>query len=372
MLEHAPRFDAAFVARLAHDLYGLSVVATPLPSERDQNFLLETTTGVRLVLKVANALEDSEMLDAQQMAMSHLAASFDVVPRVFPARDGGILTDVVAPDGRHHLVWAVTYVPGVPLASVKHRTPGLLEDFGQHIGSLSSGLASFDHPAIHRDFYWDLSKGREVIAEHRSLIDDASLGAAIDALLKRFGVEVAPLLATLRRSAIHNDLNDHNVLVGGGGDLYSRRQRVTGIVDFGDMVYGYTVADLAIAAAYVCLGSSDPLAAAASLVRGYHARFPLTDDELSALFGLIALRLCTSACIAAYQRQQSPDNDYLDVSQEAIRRTLPLLEAIPFGLATAVFRDACGLEPVPGREGPNVARREYHELRAGARRRPAN
>ena len=54
-----------------------------------------------------------------------------------------------------------------------------------------------------------------------------------------------------RARAIHGDLNDYNVLVGGDGDVESRDQRVTGIVDFGDMVHSYRVGDLAIAIAYV-------------------------------------------------------------------------------------------------------------------------
>jgi hypothetical protein len=32
-----------------------------------------------------------------------------------------------------------------------------------------------------------------------------------------------------------------------------------------------------------------------------------------------------SACIAAWQQQQRPDDDYLAVSQEPIRRTMPAL-----------------------------------------------
>ncbi|MEP6729599.1 MAG: aminotransferase class III-fold pyridoxal phosphate-dependent enzyme [bacterium] len=347
MLEDAPRFDAASVAKLAQDLYGLSVTVQPLASERDQNFLIETVTGMRYVLKIANAREEHAVLDAQQKAMAHLASSLDVIPRVIPARVGTTISDVVAPDGRHHLVWLVTHLAGAPLASSGRRTPALLEDFGRHIGALSESLATFDHPAIHRNFHWDLARARDVIAEHRALLDDATLGATIDALLARVDVETAPLLSTLRQSAIHSDLNDHNVLVIGSDDPFTRGQRLSGIVDFGDMVYSYTAGDLAIAAAYVALDADDPLAAIASLVRGHHARFPLTDDELSALFGLIVLRLCASACVAARQRQQNPANDYLDVSQLAIRRTLPELEKIPFGLATAVFRDACGLEPIP-------------------------
>jgi len=346
MLDHAPHFDATSAAQLARDLYGLDAKATALTSERDQNFLLETASGDRVVLKIANALEEPAMIDAQQQAMSHLAPVLDVVPRVIATRSGAIITDVAASGDRHHLVWAVTHLPGVPLATVRRRTPALLEDFGRRIGALSQGLSDFDHPAIHRDFHWDLAKGRQVVGEHRSLIDDRSLGATIDVLIARFDRDVAPLLPTLRRSALHNDLNDYNVLVGGGDDLYSHGQSVVGIVDFGDMVHGYSIADLAIAAAYVSLESSDPVAAIAAMVLGSHAVFPLSDNELSALFGLVVLRLCTSACLAAHQRRQSPDNDYLDVSQQAIRRTLPVLAGVPFGLATAVFRDACGLEPV--------------------------
>ena len=50
------------------------------------------------------------------------------------------------------------------------------------------------------------------------------------------------------------------------------------------------------------------------LVRGYAEQIPLDDAELGALFGLVALRLCMSACIAAEQQRARPDNDYLGVS----------------------------------------------------------
>ena len=73
LLQQAPRLSAADAGRLARNLYGLDAAATPLPSERDQNFLLRATgdsgTGglgthdrgqntVRYVLKIANATED--------------------------------------------------------------------------------------------------------------------------------------------------------------------------------------------------------------------------------------------------------------------------------------------------------------------------
>ena len=345
-LADAPAFDAVAAARIVRELYGLQALAHPLPSERDQNFLLETADHERLVLRIANAGEDPAFLDAQQRVLEHLAlARLDCCARVVRTLTGDSIATVTGPAGRSHLVWAVTHLPGVTLAAVRHRPSALLDDFGRTIGRLRRGLGDFDHPAIHRDFHWDLANGRAIVTEHRSLVDDASLAPAIEVLMERFERETAPRLPSLPRSAIHGDLNDHNVLVDTGGDVWSRGRRIAGIIDFGDMVHGWSIGDLAIAAAYALLDGADPLRTVAAMVRGYHAEHPLLEVELAALHGLIVLRLCASASIAAHQRRQRPDDGYLDVSQAAIRQVLPALAAIPFRLAEAVYREACGLEP---------------------------
>ncbi|HET9479290.1 MAG TPA: phosphotransferase, partial [Pyrinomonadaceae bacterium] len=123
----------------------------------------------------------------------------------------------------------------------------------------------------------------------------------------------------LRKSVIHGDPNDYNVLV--------ETERVVGLIDFGDAVYSYTVGDLAIAVAYVVLGKTDPFAAAAPVIEGYREEFQLTQDELDALWPLVRLRLCMSVCIAAYQQAQQPENEYLGISQRLIEETLPRLLA---------------------------------------------
>src|SRR5262245_13088258 len=157
MLEHAPRFTPGDAARLARDLFDLDALALPLTSERDQNFLLECGDNGRLVLKIANALESPDLLDAQQQAITLLSRRTSLVPRVVPATTGRSLSEAQGADGRRHLVWAVTHLPGVPLASARYRSKELLTDFGRRIGELSLELRGFDHPAIHRDLYWDLA-----------------------------------------------------------------------------------------------------------------------------------------------------------------------------------------------------------------------
>ncbi|HKG61562.1 MAG TPA: phosphotransferase [Pyrinomonadaceae bacterium] len=270
--------------------------ARRLPSERDKNYLLTDDSGQQFVLKVANTAESRSVLEAQNAVLDYLSERVSFCQRVI-----GEITEFEG-----HLVRLVTYLPGVPLAEIKPHTPGLLQDLGQKLGQLSRALAGFDHPAVHRDFHWDLANGNRIVNEYASLIEDADLRELV--LKCRF--EPA---TELRRSVIHGDANDYNVLVD------PESLTVSGLIDFGDMVYSYTVGDLAIAVAYVVLGEGDPR----DVIAGYRSEFGLLQGEKEALWPLVRLRLAMSVCIAAYQMRQQPQNEYLGISQKAIQKTLP-------------------------------------------------
>ena len=142
MVNDAPRFDPASAQRIARELFAFDAVATPLTSERDQNFLLTTASGERHVLKVANALERADMVDAQQAAMARVASQVAFVPRPI-ATVGGTYTGAVrGDDGRTHLAWAITHLPGAPLGTLRHRPASLLEGFGEAIASLGGPVQS--------------------------------------------------------------------------------------------------------------------------------------------------------------------------------------------------------------------------------------
>ena len=344
LLNHAPRFTAESASQFVRQFYGISAAASPLPSERDQNFLLLAESCEKFVFKIANATEDRAMLEAQQQAIKLISAQSSFCPQVVPALNGETLTDISSANDNKHFVWLISYLNGIPLGEAGRHSDELLHDLGRCIGQVDRALIGFDHPALHRDFHWDLANGLREVRKYESLITDQALRQLIGKLADEFERETAPLIPQLRRSAIHNDANDYNVLVGGGNDLYSRNQQVVGLVDFGDMVFSCTVGDLAIAIAYAVLNKPDPLAVATQIVAGYHSENPLTETELAALFGLIKLRLCVSVCMAAYQQQQRPDDEYLTISQLPIRNTLPQLAAIHPRFALAAFRHACGLK----------------------------
>ena len=263
-----------------------------LPSERDKNYLLTNNSGQQFVLKIANASESRSFLEAQNAVMEYLSERVPFCQRV--------ISEVT------ELARVVTYLPGVPLAEIKPHTPGLLQDLGKKLGQLSRALADFDHPAVHRDFHWDLANGNRIVNEYAPLIEDSDLRELV--LKCRFKPATE-----LRRSVIHGDANDYNVLVD------PESMTVSGLIDFGDMVYSYTVGDLAIALAYVVLGEGNPH----EVIAGYISEFGLLDEEREALWPLVRLRLAMSVCMAAHQIRQQPENEYLAISQKAIEKTLP-------------------------------------------------
>jgi 4-aminobutyrate aminotransferase-like enzyme/Ser/Thr protein kinase RdoA (MazF antagonist) len=338
---HAPRFTVDEAAAIVRDCFGMAGTLVPLPSERDQNFEVRDGEGSTAVLKIANALEERALLEAQNCALAYAAdhAEEALCPQPLAANNGSTIVTVTGADGRSHLVRMLTYLHGKPLALVKPHTEELLEDLGRFVGRLDAALAGFDHPAVHRTFHWDVAQAAEVVGRYKDEIGHPQRRALVEKLLARFAAETQPRLGTLRQGVIHGDANDYNVLV--------RNQRVTGILDFGDMVYGVVAADPAIAAAYALLDKADPLAAIAAVVRGYHEAYPLGEDEIAVLFDLVCMRLCMSVCHAAHQRRHEPDNEYLSISERGAWEALGRLAALHPRLAHYTLRAACGLPPAP-------------------------
>lgn len=334
-MNDVPRLPLTDAPALAERLYGVRAVATDLPSERDQNILLRTEAGERFILKLANAAERREVLEAECAVMRQLEPT-GLTPRLIRTLTG----TEIAGHGPC-FVRLISALPGTTLGAACLHTDALRRDLGRSLGRVDRALATFDHPAFHRDFHWDLANAGRIVRTYLPLVADAAMAATIRTLANHHASYVVPLLSAVRTGVIYNDANDYNILVD------ESRQVVTGIVDFGDMVHSHVVNDVAIAMAYATLGASDPLAAAAAVAGGYHETHPLTELELETLFSLMCMRLCMSVCLAAKQTAERPGDDYLRISQGPLAATLPTLASIHPRFAHYTFRDACDLPPVP-------------------------
>ncbi|MBW2593975.1 MAG: phosphotransferase [Deltaproteobacteria bacterium] len=332
-------------------MFGITAKATPLPSERDQNFYLETSDGKAYVLKIANAKESRTVLEFQNQAMAHVSdnkhkafKSITPCPAVCTTPEGKSIVEIQGENGLKHFVRLLTFLPGKPMAKVNPHDHTLLHSSGRFFGKINVLLKDFDHPGAHREFHWDVAGSSTIINGLIHYIEDDKKASLVKTLLKQFQGKTEPLLGTLGKSVIYNGGNDYNVLVAPKENF---RNKVSGVIDFGDMVYSCTICDLAVVCAYVMLDKKDPLAAASTIIAGFHSTFALTEDEISALFDLICMRLCISVCHSAHQAMLQPDNAYLKISEQPAWDLLFNLIKISPDFARFCFRDACGLSPVP-------------------------
>jgi 4-aminobutyrate aminotransferase-like enzyme/Ser/Thr protein kinase RdoA (MazF antagonist) len=343
---NVPPWQMKAVEALARDLYGLEVRARRLPSEYDQVFHLVAQDGTAFIMKVMHPSRDADFIDLQCSTLQHLArtASGCNLPRVINTRKGEAFTCVLGDDGDERLVWLLSYLPGKVLFDARPHSPELFEKIGELLGTVDRSLQDFSHPAARRDLKWDLSQALW-IRDRLQVIEDPERRALIAYVIGLYESEVVPQLPHLRKSVIYGDGNDYNVLVEWAAGNVSRS---VGLIDFGDMHEGLTVAEPAVAAAYAILGKEDPLATAAALVAGYNRVLPLAEHELRVLFPLIAMRLAVSVVNSAVGKQARPADPYVTISEAPAWAALSRLRSIHPRFARYAFRYACGLEPVPG------------------------
>lgn len=342
MTTPAPDLTPEQAADLVRERYALPGRATPLDSERDRNFRYTAEDGREFVLKVSNAAELPAVLDFQARALDHIARTAPElpVPRIEPGSDSELLQAVELPGGRS-LVRLVSYLPGVPVGDVSS-TPALRRHLGATLAALGRALQGFFHAAARHPLLWDVNQTAAVseLAVHIEERRGRELAERVFARHAAWGEEA---LAVLRAQVIHNDFNPDNVLVHAGDP-----ERVSGIIDFGDMVHAPLVNDLAVLAAYQVIGRDDELGALAEIAAAFHAVRPLEPAEIDVLFHLVQLRLATSVAICAWRAREHPDNvDYILGGHEASLRTMERLEAIDEREATRVLRHELGL-PVVG------------------------
>lgn len=337
-------FTPADASQIALELYGLQLTAESLPGEYDANFRLHTATGQNYLLKIARADEPYELLVFQNAILEYVKAQAPTaqVQQVYPTRRGALIGQVTDQQGQRHFVRLLSYLPGRLFVHTKPHTPQLLRSLGQVMGTLDRALHGFDHPAARRDLKWDLARAGW-IRDYVHYIPEPERRDLVLRHLAEYEQVVQPALADLRWSVTHNDANDYNVLVAGSG--YDAR--VVGLIDFGDAVYTPTVCNLAIGLAYIMLDKPDPLAAAAQVVAGYYAAYPLTPAELAVLYPLALLRLAVSVTNSAYRKSQDPTDPYIVVSERPAWAALEQLAAVQPRFAHYLFRHACGLSPVP-------------------------
>jgi len=337
-----PGFTTEEVLNIINTKYDLQAVSVKqLGGYIDQNFLLKTQKGEKYIFKISNAQEDKDFLDAQLRVLSYLSGQNknSKYPIIFPTEKGELISTIKAKNDNTHFVRLLNYLEGKFLAHLDYHSPELLEDLGSFLGNLDKKLGSFTHPATHRYLNWDLMNALDA-KKYLKYIDDPLTRNIAEYFLYQFEILISPTLKDLRKSIIHNDANDYNLLV---STEAPDKGKISGIIDFGDMVYTCTIFELSIALAYALLDKQEPIDAAVHVIKGYNKKLPLQEKEADILFYLICARLSVSLCMSAWSSAIEPDNEYIKISERPVKELLRKLAAVNPAFACNIFRKSCNM-----------------------------
>ena len=299
-----PQFINIEVQKIVQNIYGINASISTLDSERDQNFHLKGDDGKEYVLKISNPQENIELIELQSAAIKHIHffnQSLNV-PVPIKSIDGKIINHV---DG--NIVRVQSFLEGQFIKDVVNPSPQLLKIFGEFLGKLDIAFKEFDYPVLKRDWVWDI-RNIAFLKKHLSYLENQADQAIISHFIANYEFNINPIEKHLRRQYIHNDGNDHNVLLNNKG-------HISGIIDFGDMAHTFLACELAVAISYLILEDENPQEKIKAVVDGYQIILPLLSEEIDSLIYLICMRACLTVVTANYRKKLFPDNKYISVTE---------------------------------------------------------
>ncbi len=210
----------------------------------------------------------------------------------------------------------------------------LLGEVGRVTARLGRALAGFFHRAAGRRIAWDPRQAVD-LRPHTSLIADRETRRLIEYALDRF-IARLPELVCLRAQLIHHDCHPGNILIGSATS-------VSGLVDFGDMIHGPLIFDLAVPAAETHGRGLSAIESASAIISGYRAVTPLEDGEYEVLYDTMLARHAVSHAIHAWRQRHMPEGA-AKLEQYCAANTPVLAELVSAGRekALAAFRAHAG------------------------------
>ncbi|MBX9456490.1 MAG: aminotransferase [Rhizobium sp.] len=332
-----PDISAVDAGSILAETYGLSGQLSELGSQQDRNFRIEVASGAH-VLKINRAAYGTIELDAQNAAMKHLRAGGVRVPAVGRSLDDREIV-ALSVRGEDYLVRLLEFLDGEQLTRRKYLSIKTREAMGALVARVAAALADFRHAGLDRSVQWDLRRVVQVTEHMLGHVGDPVARDRVRSALSAADRLVQAQAGSLRIQAIHHDITDDNVVARPDADGVLIPD---GVIDFGDVVYGWLVADLAVCCASLLHhADGDPLFILPA-IRAFHAVYPLNEAEIEALWPLLVSRACLLVASGEQQLSVDPDNDYVLCNLEHEREIFRVATSVPDAVMTAAIRHALG------------------------------
>ena len=343
-----PQISADQAAQLLEQHYGLTGALQSLGSQQDLNYRVDSERG-RFVLKICRGDYATIELQAQHAALNDLQAHVRV-PKVNRALTGEDVLSVTVGGQTVHLR-LLDYIDGQPLTHLPHLGRDVIAGFGELCGQVSRALEHFEHPGLDRTLQWDPRHAHALIMHLLASLDNLPHRDAIERAANHAHTRLQPLADHLPWQAVHLDITDDNVVWQRDAQ---RHWQVQGVIDFGDLVHTWRIADLSVTcAALLHHADGDPFAILPA-VQACHAVTPLLREELQALWPLIVARAAVLVLSSEQQQRLDPDNTYLLKNAEHEWEIFHVATSVPFALMEAAIL-SCVAQALPPMAGQDFA-----------------
>lgn len=335
-----PQVGPDQAARLLEQHYGLTGTLQSLGSQQDLNYKVDSPRG-RFVLKICRGDYAALELHAQHAALNSLQAVR--VPKVIKSLTGDELL-TLSLDGQALHVRVLDYIDGQPLTHLPHLGRRVIAGFGDLCGRMSQALARFEHPGLDRTLQWDPRHAQALITHLLATLDNLAHRPVLEQVAEQVEKRIRPLADHLPWQAVHMDITDDNVVWQRDAQ---RHWQLQGVIDFGDLVHTWRIADLSVTcAALLHHADGDPFAILPA-IQACHAVTPLQHEELQALWPLIVARAAVLVLSSEQQQRLDPDNSYLLKNAEHEWEIFHVATSVPFELMEAAILGCVSQAPAP-------------------------
>ncbi|MGE8409753.1 MAG: aminotransferase [Pseudomonas sp.] len=325
---------------LLNQHYGFDGTLQALGSQQDLNFRLDSAHG-RYVLKVCHGDYSALELEAQHAALGFLRERGVPVPAVQVANSGEQLLALDI-DGQAVRARLLEYIDGQTLTRLQHMPVRLIAELGALCARVDQALAEFTHPGLTRTLQWDPQHAQVLIAHLLPVLADGPRKVRVEAAAAQARQALSQLQGQLPQQAVHLDITDDNAVWQRDGE---RQWQLQGVIDFGDLVHTWRIADLSVTcAALLHHAEGDPLRILPA-VSAYHAVNPLTAAELKALWPLIVARAAVLVLSGEQQVSIDPGNEYSRANLAHEWEIFEVADSVPFALMETAILQAAGIEP---------------------------
>lgn len=342
----APALGADEVGRHLQETFGTTGDLDELGSQQDQNFLVtDQHTGVPVgVLKLTNPAFSHAEIVLQDLAADTVAEREPSlrIPRVVVGPRGPMSAWWDTSAGRLH-ARVLEFVGGATLMGSGYLSPAVVARMGELAGKVSVALSDVSHPASNRVLQWDLRHADRVIEALLPGEPDSRIAGLARSVADEAKSYLDPVASRLPLQLGHFDVTDDNVVA-----PHAPCALPDAVIDFGDVAESWAVNEIAITVSSLLhhdgLTPIDVLPA----IRAFHALRPLSEDEVDALWPLVAQRGVVLVLSGRHQVRIDGTNDYADSALDRELRILEQAASVPHPVMNTLIREALDMPLRPG------------------------